>query len=491
MALNIFNRKTHHTAVISDLHLNDAEPVHPDKPLWKIFKRREFFFDHSLVRFMDHLIERGNGKPVELVLNGDIFDFDSVMALPRNGEFKVTKLEKKIGLDSVEHKSLFKMKKIIEDHAVFFDGLKKFIQLGNKVVFVIGNHDIELYWPSVQKEIRDRITTESKKDDKKLIFCEWFYVSQNDTLIEHGHQYDPYCMCLDPINPIIKKNKKYKIRIPFGDLANRQILNTFALKNAHDDTSYVRSPWEFVKFFFQYELKVQPLLVFNWLFGAARTLYMSLSDGFTPALKDPLTHEARVKEIARRSNTKTEVISSLSELHAHPAVHNPVTIIRELFLDRVLVLLALIWGSWQFYTTFYWFANISFWWFAILALISIPVLAYYAQGIKSEINTNSTQGEKLVPIAAKIAGVNRVVHGHTHKLIQENIDGIEFFNPGTWSRRYENVECTKKIRSEHFVWIELNGDERKASLVNWTNIDLREEKERLQGAMETKPVLDH
>lgn len=489
--MNLFNRKTHHTAVISDLHLNDAEPYDPDRPFWKIFKRREFFYDESLVDFMHHLIERGKGKPIELILNGDIFDFDSVMSLPENGEFKVSKLEKKIGLDSTEEKSLFKMKKIIDDHAIFFDGLKDFIEKGNKVVFIIGNHDLELYWPSVQKEIKQRIIID-KKDEKKCTFCEWFYISQNDTLIEHGHQYDPYCMCLDPINPVIKKNRKFKIRIPFGDLANRQILNTFALKNANDDSSYVRSMWEFIQFFFKYELKVQPLLVFNWLIGSFRTLYYSLADGFLPAHKDPLTYESRVKEIARKANSKVEVLSSLAELHAHPAVHNPITIVRELYLDRFFLFAILVWGSWQFFTTFYVFANVSLWWFVVPIILSVPALAYYTQGIKSEIDSNSASGQKSVPIAAKIAGVKRVIHGHTHKLVQDNIDGIEFFNPGTWSRRYENIECTQQVRSEHFVWIEVIGDNRIASLVNWTNIDVQKKTAQVSKFVKVKtPLLDH
>lgn len=472
--MNIFRRITYHTAVISDLHLTDAEPKDPKRPYWKIFKRKEFFFDDSLVRFMQHIVERGNGKPVELVLNGDIFDFDSVMALPQNKEFKISELEKRVGLDSVEVKSLFKIRRIIEDHKLFFDGLKDFIQKGNKVIFVIGNHDLELYWPAVQNEIRQYIAGEDKRADKKCIFCEWFYISQSDTLIEHGHQYDSYCMCLDPINPVIKKHKKYKIRIPFGDLASRQIMNTFALKNPHDDTSYVRSVSEFAKFFFKYEVKVQPFLILNWLFGAFRTLYFVMSDSFIPPLKDPLTYEARVKEMAKKANSKVEVLSSLSELHAHPAVYNPITILRELYLDRFLMFAAVIWGCWQLFTTIYFFADISWWWFIAPVILFVPLLGYYTQGIKSEINSNSEHGQKYVPIAAKIAGVQRVVHGHTHKLVEEDIDGIEFLNPGTWSRRYENVECTKQVRSEHFVWIETHGDKRTSSLVNWTRIDLEQ-----------------
>src|SRR5690606_38747561 len=147
-----------------------------------------------------------------------------VMSLPKDPGFKVSYIESKTGLGSEEQKSLFKTKVILEEHHVFMDALQEFLHQGNRVVFIIGNHDIEFYWPSVQKEIIKRITS-NPQQEQRVLFCEWFYVSQRDTLIEHGHQYDPYSMCLDPINPIISHKKSYKVRVPFGDLANRFIVN--------------------------------------------------------------------------------------------------------------------------------------------------------------------------------------------------------------------------------------------------------------------------
>ena len=54
------NSVLYHTAIISDLHLTDAEPSRPRKksrhPLWKKFKTKEFFIDQALVEFLDKLI---------------------------------------------------------------------------------------------------------------------------------------------------------------------------------------------------------------------------------------------------------------------------------------------------------------------------------------------------------------------------------------------------------------------------------------------------
>jgi hypothetical protein len=39
-------------------------------------------------------------------------------------------------------------------------------------------------------------------DQKRVRFVHWFYISNNDTLIEHGHQQDPYCLCENPLESL-------------------------------------------------------------------------------------------------------------------------------------------------------------------------------------------------------------------------------------------------------------------------------------------------
>jgi hypothetical protein len=100
------------TAVISDLHLCEEEPPHPFYPLWKKYKSRPFFFDEEFVHFLEHLKKKSVSQPIELILNGDIFDFDSVVGLPENPIFEITWLEKRRGLHPQEEKSAFKIQKI-------------------------------------------------------------------------------------------------------------------------------------------------------------------------------------------------------------------------------------------------------------------------------------------------------------------------------------------------------------------------------------------
>ncbi len=205
-----------YTAIISDLHLTDSEPprhkVKSRHPLWKKFKTKEFYIDDPLSRFLDHIQKEAAGNEVELVLNGDIFDFDSVMSLPEKPVYKVNWLETRRGLFPRQEKSLFKIKIILEEHKLFTDSLRNFMNNGHKVIIIPGNHDVELHFPEVQSYIRDVFNlAEDKKNN--LVFTSWFYISNKDTLIEHGHQQDPYCICENPLNPFLLDYNELSFRL--------------------------------------------------------------------------------------------------------------------------------------------------------------------------------------------------------------------------------------------------------------------------------------
>lgn len=61
------------TAVVSDLHLCDEEPLNSKFPLWKKYKTRQFFFDEVFRDFLQSIVHRAGGERVELVLMVDIF----------------------------------------------------------------------------------------------------------------------------------------------------------------------------------------------------------------------------------------------------------------------------------------------------------------------------------------------------------------------------------------------------------------------------------
>lgn len=254
------------TAIISDLHLTDPEPprhrARSKHPLWKKFKTKEFFIDDTLIQFLTHIQDLAKGQKIELVLNGDIFDFDSVMSLPEKAIYSINWFETRRGLFPRQERSVFKIKTVLEEHKKFIEALTQFVRAGHEIIIIPGNHDVELHFADVQSEILKALSL-SEDQLKQVRFVDWFYVSNNDTLIEHGHQQDPYCMCENPLNPFLLEYNELAIRLPFGNVACRYIMNGLGLFNPHVEKNYIMSVSGYLKFFFKYLITAQPGIVWN------------------------------------------------------------------------------------------------------------------------------------------------------------------------------------------------------------------------------------
>lgn len=441
------------TAVISDLHLCEAEPVNKRFPLWKKYKTRQFFFDSAFRDYLDHIVGMAEGGEVELVLNGDIFDFDSVLALPDDAAFRISWLERKRGLNSEEEKSVFKFGRILDDHHEWIAALRWFVQCGHRVVFVIGNHDLELHWPAVKELLFERLQLPEPFRDN-VRFCEWFYVSNGDTFIEHGNQQDPYCLCIDPLSPFILQYNKMEIRLPFGNIACRYMINGMGFFNPHVDSNFVMSAAQYVKFFFTYMLRAQPLLLWTWLWGAFLTMVRSVADTLLPSLKDPLRMEDRIEEVAKKANATPRMVRELRELFAHPATRRPIIIARELWLDRaflVLITLIALLEGFLFIKQVY---DLSFFWMFIPILVFVPFFIFYSRAIRSNVAQYKQPQDDILAMTGKITKTNRVIYGHTHHVRHEIIGAVEHLNSGSWSPAFLDVECTKPTGQKTFIWIQ-------------------------------------
>jgi UDP-2,3-diacylglucosamine pyrophosphatase LpxH len=335
---------------------------------------------------------------------------------------------------------------------------------------VIGNHDLELHWPLVQGEIRDALNL---PDDvqTQLRFCEWFYISGGDTLVQHGNQFDAYCMCDDPINPTVKFRSPPRIRLPFGDIAGRLMLNGMGMFNPYVEESFLGGLRAHLIFFYKYVIRVQPFLLLTWLWSAMATLVVSLREGFLPSVKHPETLARRVDDIARRSNSSAGVVIALRATGVHPAIFNPWKIARELWLDRALLLFVGALVSFQIFSVFNVFVRLSVLWVAVPFAVFLLPFVFYARSVQSEVRETELNIHKRLPTAARIAGVSRVILGHTHRERHTGIRGIELINTGTWSSAYHDVECTVPYGRKCFAWIHPDpaGEGRIAQLRVWND----------------------
>ena len=421
-------------------------------PLWKKYKTRQFFFDDVFEEFLEHLHKKSGGEAVELVLNGDIFDFDSVTSKPEQPTYRISWAEKLTGLKPQEEKSAYKIKRILAHHEQWVRALREFLKKGHRVVFVIGNHDLELHWPLVQKEILAALELEDGTREQ-VRFVEWFYISNEDTLIEHGNQYDPYCLAEDPINPYILRFNRLEIKVPFGNLATRYLINRMGFFNPHADANFIMSAMEYVKFFFKYMLRAQPHLMFTWLFWSTVILVQSFFDRLLPSVKNPLTIEDRIERIAEKANATPRVVRELRELFVQPASSHPIVIARELWLDRafaVLLVILLLIQIFLFINNVY---EVSFFWTLVPFFLFLPFFIFYSKSINSQVHESKEPREKILVVSGMITGTHRVIYGHTHLVRHELIGPIEHLNSGTWSPAFLDVECNSKMDNKTYVWL--------------------------------------
>lgn len=461
------------TAIISDLHLTDPEPprhqTRSRHPLWKKFKTKEFFIDESLVQFLTHIKDLAKGQKIELVLNGDIFDFDSVMSLPQNAIYKINWLETRRGLFPKQERSVFKIKVILEEHNKFIDALGEFIREGNTLVIIPGNHDVELHFPDVQSEILKALKL-SEFQLKQVRFTDWFYVSNSDTLIEHGHQQDPYCMCENPLNPFLLDYNELSIRLPFGNVACRYMMNGLGLFNPHVEKNYIMSISGYIKFFFKYLILNQPLIIWTWLWGAVATMWHVTTDRFAEPYRGLISNEKRANDAAVKAQSSPEVVRELQELFASPATNDPILIAKELWLDRLFLILVGFFFLYLFGTFLKTIISISFFWIFLPFALLVPFFLFYARSVTSLVSQYKEPSESLLAKQSEIAGVRRIVYGHTHIARHEYYGMVEHLNSGSWSPAFTNVECTESFEKNTYVWISPTSEDanfRKAELLQF------------------------
>ena len=134
----------------------------------------DFISDKALAKLIYSLCNKN--IPVDLVLNGDTFDFlkcpyivNQVSTYPRHITSEI---------------SLAKLRLIYQAHTAVFEALKRFAQeKKNRIYFIVGNHDADLVHPKVQEHLK--VLLESSDN---IIFS--FYYNEQGIHAEHGHQYD-------------------------------------------------------------------------------------------------------------------------------------------------------------------------------------------------------------------------------------------------------------------------------------------------------------
>ena len=159
------------TVVISDLHIGGGLADPGDDHIYQ---------KDQLVRLLRTEADTPAGRDgrLELYINGDFLEF----AQANQAAFSHVSDDYWCS----EAESLAKLETIVAGHRDIFDALAAFQATGNLVTIAAGNHDVDLYWPAVQRRLREAVGDALRFE----LGQEWVQRYDGRLQIAHGHMSD-------------------------------------------------------------------------------------------------------------------------------------------------------------------------------------------------------------------------------------------------------------------------------------------------------------
>ena len=453
--------------VISDLHL--GEDLRPGGANVS-YLRHLATLERELERFLEHYTaHRRDGRPWRLVVNGDMVDFMSVMILPDEKAEGVDDEDRLYGLGFGERQSQKKMERVIARHQGVFKRLGEFVAAGNELVIVVGNHDVEFHYPSVQRTLVEWLcglvvgmgAEEGARTAfaQRISFCPWFYYKEDLIYIEHGHQYDEYCSfdyLLHPVAPDPQKtlNKKSRIALSVAHAGMRYFANqipNYDPRNAEHwgFGDYVKWAWAqglhgAVRLAYCYGLLVWRLV----------ELWYSLR-GVDAERR--LVHHERLRALSADWKMSEEKLLALDSLRREPVTRRFWKLLAALFIDRMLLGIAAL------VTAGVLVGHLHGLWKAAGALATVVAFACVNQALNHiRLESSATKLRTATSLIQGLVCAPLIVFGHSHtpeKVALAN--GATYFNTGTWASDDAEQSFT------HLMVVSDENGKPKAELKQW------------------------
>jgi UDP-2,3-diacylglucosamine pyrophosphatase LpxH len=271
------------------------------------------------------------------VVAGDLVDFVGMsVPSPASGVVRTPIEEEEIalGLGSAEDHTLHKLRCVARRHATVFEALARFVEAGNTLVVVRGNHDVDFHWHSVQDEFVRQLALHGRIERGCVEFCPWFYYEEGRVYVEHGHQYDRYCSHEHPLLPVSPRDPRRSSR-SLSDVLLRHVVRPTRglLESGHERAGAL----DYLRFAFG--LGVRGTLGLGGRFARAVTLLFGIWRGhFTEgAARLARHHERRMADLAQRLDMKLEALRALASLARPPVTRSFLDLAFTVMLDRVLL----------------------------------------------------------------------------------------------------------------------------------------------------------
>lgn len=458
-----------HTVVVSDVHLWQALP---GDGLWMRYRQRRYFPDDSIAAMFGALSERAGADDLEVVFNGDVFDFD---VAPVAGN----ELDHGARCDT-EEAACKRLTAILDDHPAFVRALGTLVREARSIVFVAGNHDVQLQWARVQETLVARIVAAAMGDRpistreletlrSRVRFSAWFHRTGDGIFVEHGNQYDRYCAFGSPLAPFVDDGTRVEPTV--GSLVVHHIVGNLGYFNPNHDESFLLTGAGYARHFFRHYAFAPHSLVGTWTLGTLQVAFSLLEHRGRRTMLD----EDTLARFAAERGLDLEALRAHAALSVPAGVHE---FLRTLHLDKAALAGALAAAT---------VVAVAHPPTAIgVAVAALGGLAAFNIAVQekslSETYDHVRQCQRRI---AQLHNARAVVFGHTHEAYGHWENGIFYGNCGTWSPRHRDVECSiPHERGAPFVWLRSDDGERiRGGLYRFVEghifADARDERETL------------
>jgi UDP-2,3-diacylglucosamine pyrophosphatase LpxH len=429
--------------VISDLHL--GEDLRPGGANVS-YLRHLVTLERELEKFLQHYTtQRLDGRPWRLVVNGDMIDFMSVMILPdkdgaaEEGDDEEDRL---YGLGFGERQSQKKMERVIARHQGVFKRLGEFVAAGNDLVIVVGNHDVEFHYPSVQRTLVEwlcGLCVGIGADDGeraafagRISFCPWFYYQEDLIYIEHGHQYDEYCSfdyLLHPVAPNPQQkalNKKSRIALSVAHAGMRYFANQIPDYDPHTAEHWGFA--DYMKWGWTQGLRGAVRLAYFYGLLVWRLVELWYSLRGVDAERR-LVHHERLRALSAHWKMSEEKLLALDSLRREPVTRRFWKLLAALFIDRMLLgIVALV-------TAGVLVGQLHGLWKAAGALATLVAFACVNQALNHiRLESSATKLRTATSLIQGLVCAPLIVFGHSHTPEKVPLpNGATYYNTGTWA----------------------------------------------------------
>ncbi len=444
--------------VISDVHL--GEDILHEGPA----RLAEYIAAHNreLSGFIaHHRRARPGGRPWHLVVNGDFFDFLKVTVLPEETPEKLSLKERVLALQNTPENVVWKLSRVLEVHRPFFEELAAFLLEGNRVTFLEGNHDAEVYFPEVRATLRCALVELAARAHagggggplarhallEAVQFRTWYLAEPGRYHIEHGHLYDPYSTFAYHLAPYDAQTREL-LATPMSHKLLLELADVLGDFSTHGVSQ--RGLFNFIK------LSARRGARNLWTLWRAYTGFgLSLLSRSRARRKQAQAawaeeHKEQLALLEQEAVYDRATLATLDALRAPPAEFSLMPLVRRFYFDRV----ALGVGAMS----------------SIAASVLLGVRGGFvalACGVGLFLTRHGPPDDlddKLEAAAARIAALTAapvVVFGHSHNPGLVDVGGAAYINSGCWVTR----EIIRGAHGHGMSYVELVGS--AARLKRW------------------------